>query len=265
MANRLRGMDGLERLQRELAAILMDEAARLRWQADPRAYAKAAGLNPRDAKLLAGMVPGDVAYYAGRRWVDRWSFLQGDLPRSVALARKDGCLYAYFRAEPYPFEDTVKEATRFSQWLAAERNAELAGKPGATPIPCLLPDLAAYEAAVSACWRIDPPQARAEAMQPARPKRRPGVALLTLDHDFFDQLESPRIHDPPHATTHLALVRRPGTVAPFKMDEPDHLLVKLANGKRTEAQLLSEVQRRTGATAKGLKASLGELRNERLL
>lgn len=249
----------LATLQREVAAVLMDEAARTRWQRDPGAYARAAGLKGTSAGLLRTLDAADVAYYASRRWVDRWSFLAGDLPRATALARADGCLYDYFRAAPYPLEDNVEEGLRFAAWLRARA---VAGGLGA--VPCILPDLATYEATVAQAWMAQPPRGTKDTPLGAKPRRAGGVFLLELGHDLTGLVAddgSVRATDAPHARFHVAVVRRPGRVEPIGMDRADYLLAKGAAGRRTQAQLVASVRKATGITAGAARASLRELRH----
>lgn len=243
----------LLRLQRELAALLMEEPARRAFAAGRRRYARQRGLAGKDARLLASLDPGDVGYFAARRQIDRRSALRLDLPRATALLEREDHLLRYFRAHPYAFEDPLREAKRMARWAA---QAARRGK-----VQALAADLARYEAADLAL--------RAKPHRPAKPARRarraPNLVRLSLGHDIAAALEEGAPFEAEARPVHVVLWRGGegvlgGEVAPVVA----HLL-RLANGRRTDAALVAGAARAAGVPAGRARRALAELRREGLL
>lgn len=228
-------------LQRTLAALLMEEPARRAFAADPLAYARAAGLPPKDARLLASVDPDDLAYFATRRQVDRRVMLSADLPRSARLLGEPRAFLPYFRAHPYAFEDPLKEAARFAKWARRHAPADLA-------------DVALYEATVLRLAARPHRTAR-----PSRhPKAVPGLALLRLGH-----LVHGRRPEPMEPACYV-LVRTPDDVMWYRVAEVDLQLLDKAKGRLPEAAWLKAAAAEAGVSLAEARRSARELRAEGL-
>lgn len=242
----------LLKLQRELAALLIEEPARRAFAEAPRAYARRR-LAGKDAALLASLDPGDVGYFASRRRIDRLAALRVDVPRAAALLEGRGDHLRYFRAHPYALEDAVKEAARLARWAAqAARKGQ---------VPPLAADLARYEAAHLAL--------RARAPRPARPsaapRRAPGLVLLALAHDLGPALAD---DGPPAAPARRCLVALHRTTDGVEAGEVRPLvwhLLKRADGRRSAASLARQAAEAAGTSAAAATRALRALRREGVL
>ena len=249
---------GLLKVQQELAAILMEPAARKAFRDDPEGSLRARGVRGRDLRLLAGLVPDDLAYFAERRNIDRLQALRADAPRSTRLFEEaHGRLNAYFRAHPYSLEDPRDETDRFAKWCRQVVDRE-------GTLPAMLPDLAAYEAAVLRLL-IAKPRAAAPSR---RPKRAPGVKLLHLRHRLGPGLraDDPRKAEPAgHGGAWMALHRTADDVRWFGLSGLDAALLRSASGKATETAWLTAAAKNVGSTARAARRAADELRADGLL
>lgn len=242
----------LLRLQRELAALLMEEPARRAFAAGKQRYARQRGLRGKEARLLASLDAGDVGYFASRRQLDRRSALRVDMTRTTALLEERDLLLRYFRAVPYALEDPVKEAKRVASWaVKAARKGH---------IPGLAADLARYEAADLAL-RARPHKAA----KPSRhPRRAPGIVLLRLGHDIAPALEGGTF-DVEARRCHVLVWRGPEEVKAGEMPAVVAHILRLADGKRPEARLVTAASRAAGLPPGPAKRALAELRAEGLV
>jgi hypothetical protein len=242
----------LEKIQAELAALLMEPGRLEAFEADPKAFVRKAGLTGKDADLLAGLPVAGARYFAERRRIDRFGYLRGDLPHGVALVDREVGLAAYFDAHPYAFEEPMKEVARFARWASA------AARSGA--LPRLVADVVRFEA--TAVQVLHRPHRAAKPGK--RPRRAPGVRILQLSHDPEHFL-----HD--HAWTpapgrHMVALQRTADDVEARTLNPAELaLLRAANGRRTEAALLKHVAAATGHTAAGLAKAMRRLRKLRLV
>jgi hypothetical protein len=247
----VRGGGQLAKLQSALAALLMEQGRLDQFRADPARYATSFGLTGDAAKLLAGLPAEGAAYFASRRVIDRFHYLKGDLPRSVAaIDGAVGLAATYFADVPYAKEDPRAEVTQFRAW------AGKAAKSGRIPAP--LGDLAQVEA--GGMLLMDEPHAKAP--KSAKLRRAPGVALLALRHDPDDLLHG----DPLAATKGVfptALAREPDDVEVYKLDPVAAALLRLAEGKGTPDAAVRKLAAKHGEAA--VKASLRDLRKLKLL
>jgi hypothetical protein len=249
---------GLLKVQQELAAILMEPAARKAFRDDPAGSLRARGVRGRDLQLLAGLVPDDLAYFAERRNIDRLQALRADAPRSTRLFEDaHGRLNAYFRAHPYSLEDPRKETERFARWCrqAVAREGSL---------PAVLPDLAAYEAAVLRLLVAKPKAATAN----RRPRRAPGVKLLRLRHRIGPALraDDPRKAEPAGAAgAWMALHRTADDVCWFGLSAVEAALLRSASGNASEAAWLKAAAAAAGTTPVQARKAARELAADGLL
>lgn len=256
---------GLLRIQRELAAILMDPQARKAFAKGPEGHLAARGVTGRDRTLLAGLVPDDLAYFAERRNIDRLHALRADAPRATHLLESargrlnaDGeptaassrqtplGLSAYFRAFPYSLEDPVRETARFARWA---RGAAKAGE-----VPALLPDLALFEATALRLLR-----SRARASKPSRrPRRAPGVRVLRLGHALGPALRSGDAQKAGPGPAAMALRRTADDVLWQGLSPIEAGLISTADGRTAEDPWLRQAARAAGTDmAAARKASQG--------
>jgi hypothetical protein len=244
----------LLKVQEELAAILMEPAARKAFRADPEGSLRSRGVRGRDLDLLAGLDADDLAYFAERRNIDRHQALRADAPRSVELLQSaHGRLNAYFRAHPYSLEDPKLETDRFARWC---RDAARDGT-----VPAVLPDLARFEAAV---LRLLGTKART-ATPSARPRRAPGVRLLRLGHRLGPLLRSGKAKDAEAGPATMALRRTPGDVRWNGLTELEAALLRAADGKHTEAAWLKAAAAATKSSLAQAQSAARDLRSEGLL
>lgn len=198
--------DQLAKLQGALAALLMEVDSLAAFQADPQAYAEEHGLLGKNADLLARLPYKGAAYFASRRRIDRHGYLRSDLPKSVhVLMDHDVGTDAYFDDCPYAFEDPRKELQQFLKWTQT----------GAKTGRCsqLLADVALLE--TTARTLIDKPHRAAKPGQQA--KRAPGVKVIELQHDLWDQIEDEEIHEAPAGKIWVALQRTKDDVEPHRL------------------------------------------------
>jgi hypothetical protein len=240
---------GLLRIQQELAAILLEPEARKAFAKDPRGALKARGVKGRDLKLLAGLDPDDLAYFAQRREVDRAHALRADAPRAAALLETMG-LKAYFRAHPYALEDPRAETDRFARWCRTAAREGMA--------PPVAADLAVFDAAVLRML-ADP----ARATRPSKwPRRAPGVRLLRLGHTIGPALRSGDHHDAKPGDATVALRRTPDDVYWQGLTPLEEALLRSADGKATEAAWLKGAATASQASvAAARKAARGLVRD----
>lgn len=232
----------LARLQSELAALLMEPGRLEAFAADPKGYARKAGLRGRDAELLAGLPVEGARYFAERRRIDRFSHLRGDLPHGVALLEREAGVAAYFAAHPYAFEEPMKEVARFATW---SRGAAL---------PRWLKDVVAVEAA--AVLLMHGPH---RATKPGlRPRRAPGVRLVRVAHDPEHFLHDHAWTPEPGAFT-VVLQRTADDVENPVLKPAELDALKAADGRRTDAQVVAHLVARGHPKAKAT-AALAKLR-----
>lgn len=232
----------LEKVQSELAALLMEPARLAVFANDPRAYVRKAGLRGKDADLLAGLPVEGARYFASRRRIDRLGYLRGDLQHSVALLEREGGLDAYFDAHPYAFEEPMREVARFARWA---KTAE---------IPRFVADAIAVEAAAVRLYH-----APHRAVKPsARPKRAPGVVLVRVAHDPEHFLhDHPWTPEPGDFTV---VLQRTGDDVENPVLKPAELAaLKLCDGKRTDTQVVAALAAKGVAKARG-EAALRKIR-----
>lgn len=243
----------LLRLQRELAALLMEEPARQAFAAGKRRYARQRGLTGQDARLLASLDASDVGYFASRRAIDRRGALRLDLGRTTALLEQGDGLFRYFRAHPYALEDPVREARRLAAWaVQAARRGQ---------VPALAADLARYEAADLALRGATPRAAR-----PSRhPRRAPHVVLLRVGHDLERALEEDGPLEAEVRPAQVVLWRGPDGVHGGEVPAVVAEVLRRADGRTSEAALVREAARASKATVARAKRALAELRKEGLL
>lgn len=245
---------GLLQVQQALAAVLMQPAERKAFAQDPRGTLGKLGLKGRDLDLVAGLDVEDLAYFATRRNVDRHHALRADAPLSVRLLEDTrGRVQAYFRAYPFSLEDPVKETARFAKW------ARKAAQDGAAP--ALLPDLAAYEAAVL--------KLVGTAYKPSRPSRNPrraaGQSYLAAEHRLHEALRS---RGTPKARTGAAFVvvkRLPDDVQWHVITDLEAALLDGADGKTPEAQWLAKAAKASGSTLASARQAAAGLWKDGLL
>jgi len=227
----------LLRLQEELAAILMEPHARKAFASDPRKTLSARGLSGRDLDLLAALDADDMAYFAERRNIDRLQALRADAPRSVPMLESlPGRVKPYFRACPFALEDPLAETDRFAQWCKA---AAIDG--GA---PTLLADLAAFDATALRLSGRAPLTDRAS----TRPCTSKNVELLRLSNILPPFLRSGDPSDAVAGRSVLALQRTHDDVLWHELDQLDLELLRLANGRRSEAQWITVASSAAKAT-----------------
>lgn len=245
---------GLLEVQQALAAVLMQPAERKAFAQNPRATLRHMGLKGRDLDLVAGLDADDLAYFATRRNIDRHHALRADAPLSVRLLEDTrGRVQAYFRAFPFSLEDPVKETARFAKW------ARQAAKDGSAP--ALLPDLAAYEAAVL--------RLVGTAYKPPRPSRNPkragGQSYLLAEHLLHQALRSKGTPKARPGTAFVVVKRLPDDVRWHVITDLEAALLDGADGKLPEARWLAKAAKSAGATlAQARKAATG-LWNDGLL
>ena len=241
----------LAKLQSALAALLMEPAKLEMFQANAKAYARRAGLSGKDAVLLAGLPPEGAAYFASRRVIDRYHYLDGDVPRSVAaIDATVGLAATYFTDRPYAKEDPRAEVRQFRAWATA------AAKSGRIPAP--LGDLATLEA--TGMLLMDKPHRKP--VRSSRLRKAPGVVVLKMRHNP-DQLVGAEPLSAATGRFPTALVREPDDVEVVTLEPVAAALVAAASGKRTEAQVVSAFAPRFGA--KAVRASLRDLRKRSIL
>ncbi|MEK6985450.1 MAG: hypothetical protein AABX89_03585 [Candidatus Thermoplasmatota archaeon] len=241
----------LAKLQSALAALLMEPAQLAAFQAKPAAYAKRRGLTGATAKLLAEMPSEGAAYFASRRVIDRFSYLSGDLPKSVAAVDTAVGLEAtYFTERPYAKEDPRAEVRQFKVW------AQQAARSGKIPRP--LADLAAIEA--GGMMLMD--RAYVKPKRSQQLAKAPGIVLLRLRHDPNELLHGVTL-EAPEGRYPTALVREPDDVEVYKLEPVAESLLNAATGKRTPDQVVAALAPRFGA--KAVRTSLRDLRRLGLL
>lgn len=241
---------GLLRIQQELAAILLEPEAGKAFAKDPAGALKARGVKGRDLKLLAGLDPDDLAYFAQRRAVDRAHALRADAPRATHLLETVG-LNAYFRAHPYSLEDPRAETDRFAGWC----KAATAARDGR--VPPVLADLAAFDAAV--LRMLGEP---ARATRPSKwPRRAPGVRLLRVGRAIGPALRTGDHRKARPGAATVALRRTPGDVYWQGLTPLEEALLRSAGGKATEAAWLKAAASAGGSSlAAARKAARGLVR-----
>jgi hypothetical protein len=237
----------LRKLQEELASLLLEEPSRRSFARGRTRHVRGRGLRGKEATLLASLDADDVAYFAARRAADRRSALAADLPRTYQALDEAGKLPAYFRAHPYALEDPLREAARAAGWCA---------RPEGARVPAWIADLAAFEHAHLALLAKPFRAARAS----RRPRRAPGVVLLRLGHDLAPALSRGR--GGRSRATYAALVRRPGDVEAGEIPALDFHVLRAADGRRTDAQVLAAAARRASATEPKARASLRRLQRD---
>ena len=244
----------LQRIQEELAAILMEPAARKAFAQDPRGSLKARGVKGRDLDLLAGLVADDLAYFAERRNIDRLQALRADAPRSTALLEAaHGRLNAYFRAFPYSLEDPLDETNRFARWCM--------GAAAEGTVPPVLPDLAAFDAAVLRLVR-----SKAKATKASdRPRRAPGVRILRLGHAIGPALRSGDAAQAKPGPASIALHRTEDDVRWYGLTPLDEALLRTADGTRTPTAWLKMAATSAGTTVAKARKAARELVDDGLL
>ncbi len=240
------GSSQLAKLQSALAALLMEPGRLEAFQNDPKAYARRFGLTGDTAALLAGLPPEGAAYFASRRVIDRFSYLSGDLPRSVAAVdHAVGLAATYFADKPYAFEDPRDEVRQFRAWALA------AAKKGTLPAP--VADLVAIEA--GGMLLMD--KAYAKPAKSKTVKRASGMALLALRHDpeellHGDTLAAPRGNFP------TVLAREEDDIEVYKLEPVAIALFKAATGRLGDDAVVAKLASKF--TAKAVRASLRDLR-----
>lgn len=245
---------GLLRIQQELAAILMEPNARKAYAQDPRGSLMARGVKGRDLELLSKLVPDDLAYFAERRNIDRLQALRADAPRATRLVETaHGRLNAYFRAFPYSLEDPLAETDRFARWCKA------VAREGT--FPAVLPDLAAFDAAVLRLMG-----AKARAAQPSRrPRRAPGVKVLRLGHLISPALRTGDAKQAKPGPAAMALHRTADDVRWYGLTALDSALLRAADGKVSEAAWLKAAAATTGSTVAAARKAARALVGDGLL
>lgn len=242
----------LLKLQRELAALLMEEPARRAFAEAPKRYA-GKRLHGKDAQLLASLDPADVGYFASRRAIDRRGALAMDLPRTTALLEEHGRLLPYFRDHPYAIEDPLREVRRAARWCKA------AARKGT--IPALAADLAAYEAAHNVL-RTKPHR---HAAPSTRPRRAPGVVLLDLGHDISVALDEESPLEAPARPCFVLLHHGHDGIVAGEVPEVAWQVLRLANGRRTDEQLIAAAAKAAGVPRAKAARALAEGRREGVL
>lgn len=236
----------LARVQEELAALLMEPGRLDAFAADPKAYARKAGLKGKDADLFAGLPAEGARYFAQRRRIDRFAYLRGDLPHGVALLDREVGLAAYFGAHPYALEEPMKEVARFAKW---SRAAARAGS-----IPAFVRDVVLVEAAAVLLMHAPHRVAR----RSVRPRRAPGVHLVRVAHDPEHFLHDHAWTPAPGDFT-VVLQRVPGDVENPVLKPAELDALRAATGRLTEAQLVARLVEKGHAKARA-QAALGRLR-----
>lgn len=216
----------LAKVQMELAALLLEPGRLEAFEANPKRYAKNVGLRGKHAELFAGLPVDGARYFAQRRAIDRSGYLRGDLPHAVPLVGREGGLETYFAAHPYAFEAPMQEVARFAAWArAAARKGTL---------PRFASDVVQVEAA--AVQLLHTPFRAAKAS--AHPKRAPGVRLVRVAHDPEHFLhDHPWTPQPGDFT--VVLQRSEDDVETPILKPAELAALKLANGKRTAAQIVA--------------------------
>jgi hypothetical protein len=245
---------GLLKIQQELAAILLEPAARKAFAEEPRGYLRKRGVKGRDVELLASLVPDDLAYFAERRNIDRHHALRADAPRSVRLLESaHGRPNSYFRAFPYSLEDPRDETDRFARWCKAAAHDGI--------LPAVLPDVAAFEAAglrmIAQPFRPAKPS--------AKPKRAPGVKVLRLRHRIGPVLRTGNAAAANPGPTVMALVRSADDVHWFVLPPLQAMLLLSADGRRTPATWLKAAAVATSATVAQARKAAAALARDGLL
>lgn len=233
---------GLRAVQRQLAALLMEESELRAFAASPAAFLRARRQRGNDARLLAALDANDLAYFASRRRIDRGVMLAADLPRTAGLLGARG-LVPYFRANPYALEEWAAEATRFAGWASRQHE------------PAVLGDLARFEFAelrlMRREWKSTPPS--------RQPRRAAGLVLLALGHRVDGPSTGRR------GPSFYALLRQPNDVTWFRYGKLEHALLRTADGRRGESAWLGQAAKMSGTTTTEAGAAARLLRNEALL
>lgn len=163
----------LAALQAALAALACEADARDDLARDPAGFARARGLDAREAALLRSVPLADLDAFRALVARDRAHDLRRLFPLAVALAGDALAVRAYARAAPYPLDRWPDEGRRFAAYLAQAAPRDLAGRAAV--------DLARYEAAALALRAED---ARG-AFPPVRTPTAAPVILLAAGHRFL--------------------------------------------------------------------------------
>ncbi len=233
----------LAKLQEQLATLLMEEPARRSFAKSPRAHGRRQGLASRDAALLAGLDPNDLAYFAARRDVDRFVMLQAGLPRTAAAFGARGLL-PYLRRYPYALANPMFETARVARWVASAH--------GPTGFRA---EVARFELEQ---LRLTKLPARAAKPRP-RPTRAPGVVPMRFAHRV-DRATPGR-----PGTYHFALLRQPTDVTWFRYGVLEATLVETASGGLTEASWERQAARRAHCPTAAANRAARRLRRVGLL
>lgn len=199
----------LARFQDALAQILMEVPAQTAFAKDPVAFAKPYRLGPLEPMLTRLAAP-DAGYFSSRRVIDRFSYLQSDVARSVAALENSGGLAAtYFAACPYAYDEPAKEVAQLAAW--ARRNTH-------GPVRDVIRLETAAYAMMQKAYRAPRPASGF--------KRASGVKILVLDHDP-DAIVDGRLDEAEPGRYTVALVREEDDVEVYRLDEA--ALALLAN------------------------------------
>lgn len=239
---------GLAQVQSELAALLMEPGRLESFEKDPRGHLRKARLSGKDLDLLAGLPVEGARFFAQRRLIDRAGYLRSDLPYSFKHLHQHA-VQSYFAAFPYAFEAPMKEVTRFAKW------ARSAVRPGLVS-PLANDVLQVEAAAVQLFHKPHKPTPRNR-----HPKRAPGIRVLHLGHDPEHFMHDHAWTPEPGSFT-LVLHRDEDDVEAYDLEAPALALLKKANGRRTEADLLDAMTKHSRAD---LRRALRELRSLGLL
>ncbi len=232
----------LAALQSAVAAILMEPTALAAFRKDPAAFAKRRGLTGVHAKTLSALDIEGAAYFARRRVIDRFGYLRGDLPRSVAaIDEAVGLEGTYFAERPYAFEEPLAEVKQFQAWAKRAK------------LPHAVTDLCAIECAGALLMGEE----HAKPKRGAKLRRNPQMQILSVKTDP-DALLSVGVKGAPKGRFIAAVVREAHDVEVYRLEPRAVALVKAADGKRTEAQVLASLSTRFHASE--IMRSLRELR-----
>lgn len=236
----------LAAVQSAVASLLMEPAARAAFQANPSRFAKARGLSGAAARTIAGLDREGTAYFAERRIIDRFAYLRGDLPRSVAAVDAAVGLEAtYFADHPYAFDEPVREVRQFQAWARSARRRGVLSDATA--------DLCAIECA--GALLLNEPWLRPK--RSSHVARNPHMTVLQLRRDPDDLLAG-RLDAARSGRFTTAIVRDEHDVEVYRLEPRAVELVKAATGKEPTTRILAQLAKRHEPGA--LRQTLADLR-----